>query len=86
MRDGVVAIQVMVGTDTALVCSRCASGEDQAVRKAIANDLVRDASITRPPVTGEILREHPRPRGHAMFVDSSSSEANSRIPRGDYGH
>lgn len=63
MRRGVVAIQVMIGTDTALVCSRCARGEDEAVRKAIASDLVRDASIANPPATGEVLEEHPEANG-----------------------
>lgn len=59
MRDGVVAILVMVGTNTALVCSRCANGEDEAVEKAKTNRLVQEPALTTPAATAEVLDTHP---------------------------
>lgn len=43
--------------------SRYAKGEDEAVEKAKASELVRDPSVTRSAVRGEVLQEHPEAKG-----------------------
>ena len=63
MKRGVVAIQVSVGTRSAIICRRCANDEDSAVKIAIHKELVPNPSVSNPPVTGEVLAEHPEARG-----------------------
>jgi hypothetical protein len=77
MRHGVVEILVTVGTDTALVCSRCANGEDEAVEKARSINSFETSRSRRRLRRQTYWTRTPRPRGLATSAVADSSAARS---------